>query len=110
MLTSNPVLPHSLQLQFAHLKRDPRQLAIVTSEMRTVEGVVAVEESPRTGGILIHYAAAAASCRQFWNGVECILLAHHLEHDLMEGQPAPGRSQGWRGALESFSAALNSRR
>lgn len=109
MHTSNATLPYRFQLQFSHLKRDPRQLAIVTSEMRTVAGVVAVEESPRTGGMLIHYAAAAATCRQFWSDMERILLAHHLEHGLAEGRSPLGSKQGWRGAVTRLAASLNKR-
>lgn len=109
-------LPGRLRLRFTQLKRDPYQLSVVTEAMRNVAGVMSVEESPITGGMLIHYAAGLGASRKFWNDIEVILLAHHLHHDprpLGRQAPAPASELGRRmvggvidGIVDGVSGAL----
>lgn len=72
--------PGHLRLRFTQLKHDARLRDAVTASLRVVQGVISVESSAFSGGILIHFDRATGSTRKFWNDIEAVLLAHHLRH------------------------------
>ena len=80
MYASKQPYPGRLRLRFEQLKRNPQGLHHVGNAMRAVNGVVSVDTSPITGGILIQYHAALGASDKFWNDIDVILLAHHLHH------------------------------
>ncbi|UUZ53768.1 hypothetical protein LP419_35005 [Massilia sp. H-1] len=56
--------------------------------LRAIGGIGAVEGSPVTGAMLIHYDGAAGNNPRFWDDVEAVLEYHHLHHDA----PQPGHA------------------
>lgn len=70
-----------LRLRFSNLKNNLPQLSRVIEALRDVAGVDAVEASPFTGGMLIHYDPAAGDTPRFWDEIEAVLAAHGLYHD-----------------------------
>ena len=70
--------PGRLRLRLNQLRHDPVQLGRIAALMRDIDGVLSVEPSPITGGVLIHYDAAKGLTRQFWNDVESFLSEHKL--------------------------------
>ncbi len=46
--------------------------------MRAVDGVLLVETSPITGGLLIHYDALIGKTTAFWDQIEAVLVSHDL--------------------------------
>lgn len=94
-----------LRLRFSNLKNNIQRLTAVIESLRYVAGVEAVEASPFTGGMLIHYAPAAGETRKFWDDVEAMLEVHGLHHD---PRPFKHRSnrlrQGGGGAVRAAAA------
>lgn len=84
-------LPGRLRLRFTQLKNNLAQLAAVSEALRGVDGILSVETSPFTGGILIHYHAAVGATARFWSDIETVLQAHELNHD---PRPLGRRPQG----------------
>lgn len=82
-----------LRLRFSNLKNNLEQLTGVIETLRGVAGVAAIEASPYTGGMLIHYDQAAGDTRRFWDDIEAGLALHGLHHD-----PRPLRRQNAPGA------------
>lgn len=89
-----------LRLRFSNLKNNLPQLTGVIDTLRDVAGVEAIEASPYTGGMLIHYAQAAGDTGQFWDEIEAGLARHGLHHD-----PRPLRRQAGPGAPGAVLAA-----
>ncbi|UUZ48172.1 hypothetical protein LP420_35550 [Massilia sp. B-10] len=63
-------------------------MAAVCDALRAIGGIGAVEGSPVTGAMLIHYDGAAGNNPRFWDDVEAVLEYHHLHHDA----PQPGHA------------------
>jgi len=70
-----------LRLRFFQLKHAPERLALVCNDMRAVAGVTSVDASPLNGWVLIEYEANIGAASQFWNGIDAVLLAHHLNYE-----------------------------
>jgi hypothetical protein len=70
-----------LRLRFSQLKNNVGELSGVIESLRDVAGIDAIEASPHTGGMLIHYDPAAGDTRRFWNDVEAALVSHGLHHN-----------------------------
>lgn len=70
-----------LRLRFSQLKNHSEQLSAVTASLRRIAGIHTVEDSPYTGGILIHYDSASGDTRRFWDDIAATLEAHGLHHD-----------------------------
>lgn len=101
---NNHHLRGRLRLRFSTLKNDLPRLTGVIESLRGVAGVDAVEASPYTGGMLIHYDPAAGDTRRFWDDVQTALASHSLYHDprplqRQAGAGAPGRKAGVADAL-----------
>lgn len=94
-------LPHPgrLRLRFSLLKKNPARMAAVCDALRAIGGIGAVEGSPVTGAMLIHYDGAAGNNPRFWDDVEAVLEYHHLHHDAR-------RSRATRSALGRLAASL----
>lgn len=73
-----PPLPGRLRLWFSQLKQQAGPLARLAAAMRAVNGVLIVETSPVTGGLLVHYDALIGKTTPFWDQIEAVLFAHDL--------------------------------
>lgn len=92
MAPSNLGIQLHMRLRFSDLRSEPRRLGALAGAIRNLDGVVLVEESPLTGGMLIRYEASASQRSTFWAEMENILQAHRVGHD--RHRPARrGRSQ-----------------
>lgn len=78
MQPPSPTHPGRLRLRFTQLKQQTEQLARMAAAMRAIGGVTAVETSPITGGLLIHFDPLTGKTTAFWDQVEAVLLAHQL--------------------------------
>jgi|CXWL01.1.fsa_nt_gi hypothetical protein len=67
-----------LRLWFSQLKKQSEQLSLLAASMQGVDGVLAVEASPATGGLMIHYDTATGKTTAFWNQIEAVLVSHQL--------------------------------
>lgn len=83
-------VPGRLRLRFAQLKQQIKQLDRLAASLRTVGGVIAVETSPITGGLLIHFDARIGNTPAFWDQVEATLQSYQL---LLNPRP-PARRDG----------------
>ncbi|MES3024808.1 MAG: hypothetical protein V4857_24830 [Pseudomonadota bacterium] len=77
-----------LRLRFSQLKHDAARRQRVLAALADIEGVISVGANAITGGMLIYYDAIKGNTRMFWDTVEQVLAAHHLQQDLW---PAPRR-------------------
>ena len=75
-----------LRLRFSQLKLQRDQLLRVASAMYGVAGVLAVQTSAPTGGLLIEYDVQKGKTTPFWDRIEAVLVAYGLLLD--PGQPA----------------------
>lgn len=95
-LPTAPV-PGRLRLWFSQLRHQGEQIAQLATTMRAVHGVLLVEASPLTGGLLIHYDAATGKTAAFWHQIEAALVAHELFLDPRAmARRAPGALAGPR--------------
>lgn len=76
-----PAVPGRLRLRFTQLKQQTAQLTRMAEALRAVSGVILVETSPLTGGLLVHYDAVIGKTTAFWDQIEAVLLAHQLVLD-----------------------------
>jgi hypothetical protein len=81
MNTLTAPLPGRLRLWFSQLKQQAEPLARLAAAMRAVDGVLIVETSPITGGLLIHYDALIGKTTAFWDQIEAVLFSHDLFMD-----------------------------
>jgi hypothetical protein len=78
MYSPTAPLPGRLRLWFSQLKQQREPLARLAAAMRAVDGVLIVETSPITGGLLIHYDALIGKTTAFWDQIEAVLFTHDL--------------------------------
>jgi hypothetical protein len=91
MHISNTPPPGRLRLHIAPLKGRPDELSSIAATLRTVTGIVAVETSPITGSLLIHYDALGGKTMLFWDQVESALLKRQVA---FQARPVALREQG----------------
>jgi hypothetical protein len=94
MHTPTHHLPGRLRLRFSQLKQQIGQLNHLAEALRAIDGVVAVETSPITGGVLVHYENATGNTPAFWNQIETVLLAKQL---YLDPRPLGRRSGSYAG-------------
>ncbi len=84
-------VPGRLRLRFTQLKQQTRQLERMAASLHAVGGVIAVETSPITGGLLIHFDALIGNTPAFWDQVEAVLHSYQL---LVDPRPLARRNGG----------------
>lgn len=71
-------LPGRLRLRYSQLKRDLPRLMRIIESLRTIPGVVSIEATPRTGGMLIHYQRDQAASPVFWDTIQAVLMSNGI--------------------------------
>lgn len=71
-------VPGHLRLRFTQLKQHPEKLDSIAASLQAVDGVLALETSALTGGLLIQFDAVIGNTPAFWNHIEAVLHSFQL--------------------------------
>lgn len=95
--------PGRVRLRFTQLRQSPGRLATLCADLVGVNGVTSVNSRASTGGVLIRYTPGAGAVGRFWDELDTVLLAHHLDHAPLVGarrtSPPPSSGKASVGAL-----------
>jgi hypothetical protein len=90
-------LPGRLRLRFQQLRRNPSDAARVSEHLSRIDGVLAVDAQPITGGLLIYYDVDKARGPALWNAMRATLGQHGLESAAPQARAGGAGSSGSAG-------------